>query len=77
MVFFWRPLHFFGENFPFLSFLFCIIGFSFPCELNVWYIAEDDEEPEPVETEEHVKEGRTHRTYTKAQARQRYKKGRS
>jgi len=36
---------------------------------------DDKKPPQPVETSDTLKEERTHRSYTKAQARQRLKKG--
>lgn len=40
-------------------------------------LQDDEKEPQPVETHSTVKEERVHRSYTKAQARQRFKKGKS
>jgi hypothetical protein len=49
------------------------------CEFNFifLFLPDDEKECQPVETNNTVKEERLHRSYTKAQARQRFKKGKS
>jgi hypothetical protein len=41
------------------------------------YFSDDKKESQSVETNDTVKEEKTYRSYTKAQARQRFKKGKS
>jgi hypothetical protein len=52
----------------------CEFGFYFIFYL---FFLDDEKEPQPVDAHGTVKEERLHRSYTKAQARQRFKKGKS